>query len=245
MGEHSHNFFNQTTVTTLKESIVSSSNLIVDLTLLGLMLLSIATWSIAAIKYRSFRADNRQSQTFLEQLGKERQWTQRAALAKEAQGSFAELAKAGFTTCRELATEAEEAGQAGQAYDTQELQEILDRELHKQLQVQTRRRERGLAELASIGSTAPFIGLFGTVWGIMNALKTITATGQASIDVVAGPIGEALIATAVGIATAIPAVLAYNYFLRQQRVQSTDLNGFIEDFLRKAMRNRAHWGQSC
>ena len=227
---------------------MSSSNLIVDLTLLGLLFLSIVTWSIALIKYRAFRKETRQSGQFLEQLSQERGWSERAALANSAEGSFAELAKAGFTACSELADEAAAAGQEGQegqAYDAPELQELLDRELHKQLQVQTRRRERGLAELASIGSTAPFIGLFGTVWGIMNALKTITATGNASIDVVAGPIGEALIATAVGIATAIPAVLAYNSFLRQQRVQSTDLNGFIDDFLRKAMRNRAQWSQSC
>lgn len=218
---------------------MSSSNLIVDLTLLGLMLLSIATWSIALIKYRAFRADNRQSQVFLAQLGKERQWTQRAALAKASQGAFAQLSQDGFVTCREL------AGEEGQGCDAQELQDILQRELHKELQVMNRRRERGLAELASIGSTAPFIGLFGTVWGIMNALKTITATGQASIDVVAGPIGEALIATAVGIATAIPAVLAYNYFLRQQRVHVSDLNGYLDDFVRRAMRNRQHWGESC
>ncbi len=227
---------------------MSSSNLVVDLTLLGLLFLSIVTWSIALIKYRAFRLETRQSGAFLQKLEQERAWAQRAALAKDAQGSFAELARAGFTACGELADEAAAAGQEGQegqAYDAPELQELLDRELHKQLQAQTRRRERGLAELASIGSTAPFIGLFGTVWGIMNALKTITATGNASIDVVAGPIGEALIATAVGIATAIPAVLAYNYFLRQQRVQSTDLNGFIDDFLRKAMRNRAQWSQSC
>ena len=227
---------------------MSSSNLIVDLTLLGLLFLSIVTWSIALIKYRAFRLETRQSGAFLQKLEQERAWAQRAALANSAEGSFAELAKAGFTACGELADEAAAAGQEGQegqAYDAPELQELLDRELHKQLQVQTRRRERGLAELASIGSTAPFIGLFGTVWGIMNALKTITATGNASIDVVAGPIGEALIATAVGIATAIPAVLAYNSFLRQQRVQSTDLNGFIDDFLRKAMRNRAQWSQSC
>ena len=227
---------------------MSSSNLVVDLTLLGLLFLSIVTWSIALIKYRAFRLETRQSGAFLQKLEQERAWAQRAALAKNAQGSFAELARAGFTACGELADEAAAAGQEGQegqAYDAPELQELLDRELHKQLQAQTRRRERGLAELASIGSTAPFIGLFGTVWGIMNALKTITATGNASIDVVAGPIGEALIATAVGIATAIPAVLAYNYFLRQQRVQSTDLNGFIDDFLRKAMRNRAQWSQSC
>lgn len=218
---------------------MSSSNWIVDLTLLGLMLLSIATWSIAVFKYRAFRTETRQSQNFLEQLGKERNWGQREMLANQGHGSFAQLAQVGFATCREL------AGEEGHGCDAQELQEILERELRKQLQAMNRRRERGLAELASIGSTAPFIGLFGTVWGIMNALKTITATGQASIDVVAGPIGEALIATAVGIATAIPAVLAYNYFLRQQRVHVTDLDGFLDDFVRRAMRHRKQWGDPC
>jgi len=124
-------------------------------------------------------------------------------------------------------------------------QQLLERELHKTLQIFNRRREKGLTELASIGSTAPFIGLFGTVWGIMNALVTISATGQASIDVVAGPIGEALIATAIGIATAVPAVLAYNYFLRQQRVLSGQLSEFAEDFLRFAIRNHKRWSESC
>ena len=71
-----------------------------------------------------------------------------------------------------------------------------------------RYHERGLAELATIGSTSPFVGLFGTVWGIMHALQDIGTSGSASLDVVAGPIGEALIATAIGIATALPAVLA-------------------------------------
>lgn len=88
--------------------------------------------------------------------------------------------------------------------------------------------EKGLAVLASIGSTAPFIGLFGTVWGIMNALKGISESGSAGLDVVAGPIGEALIATAMGIATAIPAVLAYNYFLREARLAAAEMDHFSE-----------------
>lgn len=218
---------------------MSSANWIVDLTLLGLMLLSIATWSIALIKFRSFRNEQRQSKAFVALFHKDRAWAARITHSQNGQGDYAQLARDGFATCKEL------AGNEGAGCDAQELQEILERELQKQIQTQTRRRERGLSELASIGSTAPFIGLFGTVWGIMNALKTITATGNASIDVVAGPIGEALIATAVGIATAIPAVLAYNYFLRQQRVHATDINSFSEDFLRQAMRNRSHWGTSC
>lgn len=218
---------------------LSSTNWIVDLTLLVLMLLSIATWSIAVIKWRAFRADDHLARDFLERFRACRSWHERATLTTGAMGDYADLTKTGYQVCAEL------SGEEGVGCDVQELQEIVDRELRKQGQQTNRRRERGLAELASIGSTAPFIGLFGTVWGIMNALKTISATGQASIDVVAGPIGEALIATAVGIATAIPAVLAYNYFLRQQRLHVTEMDGFREDFLRHAMRNRKHWGESC
>lgn len=218
---------------------MSSDNLIVDLTLLGLALLSIATWSIGVLKVRGFRAQAKASQQFLDAYDQNCSWAGRCASADDGRGDYADLMRVGNATCLEL------SGEEGQGCNEAELREILERALHKKTQSMNRHRERGLAELASIGSTAPFIGLFGTVWGIMNALKTITATGNASIDVVAGPIGEALIATAVGIATAIPAVLAYNYFLRQQRVHVSDLDGFKEDYLRFALRNRAQWGSSC
>lgn len=215
---------------------MSSSNLIVDLTLLALVLLSVTTWSIGLIKLRHWRRAGRQEAAFLEAFWHERGWAPRARLARAGEGEFAQLARAGFQTCQEL------AGEEGEGCEPHELQEILGRQLHKQILLNARKRERGLAELASIGSTAPFIGLFGTVWGIMNALKTITASGQASIDVVAGPIGEALIATAVGIATAVPAVLIYNYFLRRQKVHATEVGSFAEDFQRRAMRHRKEWG---
>ncbi len=93
--------------------------------------------------------------------------------------------------------------------------EQLQRNLAQQLKRERRTLDAGLAVLASVGSTAPFVGLFGTVWGIMTAMHDIGKNGSASIDVVAGPIGEALIATGIGIAVAIPAVLAYNYFMRR------------------------------
>ena len=87
----------------------------------------------------------------------------------------------------------------------------------------------GLAVLASVGSTAPFIGLFGTVWGIYHALMTISTAGQATIDKVAGPIGEALIMTALGLAVAIPAVLGYNALVRGNKFVLTKLNSFAHD----------------
>jgi biopolymer transport protein ExbB len=86
-----------------------------------------------------------------------------------------------------------------------------------------------LAVLASVGSTAPFIGLFGTVWGIYHALMSIGSAGQATIDKVAGPIGEALIMTALGLAVAIPAVLGYNALVRGNKFVLTKLNSFAHD----------------
>jgi biopolymer transport protein ExbB len=91
------------------------------------------------------------------------------------------------------------------------------------------RTQEGLAVLATVGSTAPFVGLFGTVWGIYNALVKIGASGQASIDRVAGPVGEALIMTALGLAVAVPAVLGYNWLVRRNRVAMDAVRGFGSD----------------
>lgn len=91
------------------------------------------------------------------------------------------------------------------------------------------RTQEGLAVLATVGSTAPFVGLFGTVWGIYNALVRIGATGQASIDKVAGPVGEALIMTAIGLAVAVPAVLGYNWLVRRNKVAMDSVRAFGSD----------------
>lgn len=115
--------------------------------------------------------------------------------------------------------------------------ELIERSLRQQLQKERAILESGLGWLASIGTTAPFIGLFGTVWGIMHALKDISIQGTASLEVVAGPIGEALIATAVGLAVAIPSVIAYNFFLRQNRSLLATLEHFATDFLRACIEN--------
>lgn len=91
------------------------------------------------------------------------------------------------------------------------------------------RTQEGLAVLATVGSTAPFVGLFGTVWGIYNALVRIGASGQASIDKVAGPVGEALIMTAIGLAVAVPAVLGYNWLVRRNKVAMDVVRAFGSD----------------
>ena len=109
------------------------------------------------------------------------------------------------------------------------LDEYLLRVIRNSLNVEYSKMDAGLTVLASIGSSAPFIGLFGTVWGIYHALLAIAAKGEASIDVVAGPMGEALVSTAVGLAAAIPAVLAYNAFVRGNKLLQNTLDTFAHD----------------
>jgi biopolymer transport protein ExbB len=107
--------------------------------------------------------------------------------------------------------------------------ELITRALRQRINEAAGKLDAGLTVLASVGSMAPFIGLFGTVWGIYHALINIASTGQIAIDKVAGPVGEALIMTAFGLVVAIPAVLAYNAFTRANRVVLGQLDGFAHD----------------
>lgn len=107
--------------------------------------------------------------------------------------------------------------------------DFLEREIRHTITKIMNRYDSGLSILASVGSTAPFIGLLGTVWGIYHALEGISEAGQMSIAAVAGPIGEALVATAVGLFVAIPAVLAYNYLTRKNKILLRQLNDFAHD----------------
>ena len=107
--------------------------------------------------------------------------------------------------------------------------EFVDRALRQAVTRESSGLENGLTVLATVGSTAPFVGLLGTVWGIYRALIKIGASGDASISAVAGPVGEALIMTALGLGVAIPAVLAYNFFVRLNRVTNSQFDTFAHD----------------
>lgn len=120
------------------------------------------------------------------------------------------------------AAKLEEAGSA---------QEFLTRTIKKVLDEETLRLENGLTVLATIGSTAPFVGLFGTVWGVYHALVAIGLSGSGTLDKVAGPVGEALIMTAIGLAVAIPAVMGYNWLTRSNRVLTAKLDAFAFELL--------------
>ena len=128
-----------------------------------------------------------------------------------------------------------EAGISAREHHEGTLTEHIDRNTWITMSVQRSvddvqsRLQAGLAVLATVGSTAPFIGLFGTVWGIYHALTEIGVAGQASIDKVAGPVGEALIMTAMGLAVAVPAVLGYNALVRRNKVTMDAVRGFAAD----------------
>ncbi len=135
---------------------------------------------------------------------------------------------------RQLAIEGREAtahhrNTKAHLHDALDVSDWVTRSLRNTMDEFTSRLQSGLAILASVGSTAPFIGLFGTVWGIYHALLSIGTAGQATIDKVAGPIGEALIMTALGLAVAIPAVLGYNALVRGNKGVLQKLSRFAHD----------------
>lgn len=205
-----------------------SSTTIVNGTLVLLVAFSVVSWTIIpmkALQYAWFASRNRSfARAFWSAPNLE------AAARLEFAGPAARVAQAGFA-----ALSSATGGNLGQTGDARDR---LERGLRVQLLKERHVMEAGLSWLASIGSTSPFVGLFGTVWGIKHALQEITKSGAASLDVVAGPIGEALIATAIGIAVAIPAVLAYNFFLRRHKIAAADLEGFATDFMNLAVRHR-------
>lgn len=182
---------------------------------------SVLTWGLGLIKLIQFGRLKALDKKFSKAFWATSNLPDAIELGDSLQGATARLAQAGF-----------KAIQIGDEQDLSQAiahQDRLERALRQQIQRERRSLESGLAILASIGSTSPFIGLFGTVWGIMEALKTIGETGSASLETVAGPIGAALIATGVGIAVAVPAVLIYNYFLRKLKVSAADLDDFAHD----------------
>lgn len=212
-------------------NLFSINSPIVSATLALLILLSIVTWSIALFKlWKQWQGKN-DDRVFNDRFWSVREWSEAEKVTQGSQGDIARLAQAGFAELKTMNEVQQDLKHLGAPHD------VLERMLRQQLQNIQRYHERGLAELATIGSTAPFVGLFGTVWGIMHALQDIGKSGSASLDIVAGPIGEALIATAIGIATALPAVLAYNFFLRRLKVHLTDLENFAHDFLRLAQKH--------
>jgi len=206
--------------------LAQSSSLAVTATLWLLGAFSVATWALLIAKAVQFFRAAARNRRYLAAF-RAAPNLQSAAEIPDNHGAYARLAAVGFGVLRHSPPgESDDHGP--------DRHELLERNLRQQVLRERRTLEGGLAVLASVGSTAPFVGLFGTVWGIMSAMKDISRVGNASIDVVAGPIGEALIATGIGIAVAIPAVLAFNFFVRRVKSVGADLDDFANDFLNLA-----------
>jgi len=196
-----------------------------------LILFSVATWGLALLKGLQFTRLKTQDRKFHKQFWAASSLDSAAELANNQPGAAARVALAGYAAIQVSDNQNADLSQSINHQDR------LERALRQQIVRERRSLESGLAVLASIGSTSPFIGLFGTVWGIMSALKGISAAGSASLETVAGPIGAALVATGVGIAVAVPAVLVYNYFLRRLKLTAADLDDFAHDFYSLAQKH--------
>lgn len=205
--------------------------LIVEGSLYALVLFSIITWVLIIAKGVQHWRLAKRDRHFTKQFWSASSLDAATTLASN-ESPKARLASVGFN-----ALYVDKDGAASSDLEhSWDRQELLERHLRQQIQKEHHSLESGLAVLASIGSTAPFVGLFGTVFGIIHALTAIGKSASASIDVVAGPIGEALIATGVGIAVAVPAVLAYNFYLRRLKVKALELDNYATDFVNLAQK---------
>ncbi|MDP1644077.1 MAG: MotA/TolQ/ExbB proton channel family protein [Thiobacillus sp.] len=205
---------------------LSQTDTLGHIVLLLLLGLSVASWYLIATKALENYLAGRRSEAFLKQFwaADSLQDVSTALRQQPVDNAFAKLAY-----------EALEAAHNNHQGGMQKLAaagglgEFLTRLLRNGIDQEATRVEQGLTVMASAGSTAPYIGLFGTVWGIYHALINIGLSGQGTLDKVSGPVGEALIMTAFGLAVAIPAVLAYNAFTRRNRVWLARLDAFAHD----------------
>ncbi len=199
----------------------------VGMTVLALLLsLSVASWYLIITKSIVNLIAKRRAEAFIKHF-----WSFDSLNAVNLEfknvapnNAFAELAKLGIDAAADskLHSSHKLAAAGGTS-------EFLTRTLRNGIDQEATRIENGLTLIASAGSAAPYIGLFGTVWGIYHALIQIGLSGQGTLDKVAGPVGEALIMTALGLAVAIPAVLAYNAFVRRNRIWLAQLEAFAHD----------------
>ncbi|HEY8098822.1 MAG TPA: MotA/TolQ/ExbB proton channel family protein [Methylobacter sp.] len=202
-----------------------------------LLAMSIGSWTLMVIKAIEARRLKSSSAIFLTRFWQDSSMSENL---KAEENPFARLAMQGINaaehhrryTAQLLAKRVAAAYKNGESTALQEHSrhdEFIAQALRRVIGQEAMRLETGLTLLASVGSIAPFIGLFGTVWGIYHALGSIAVGGQATVDKVAGPVGEALIMTAFGLAVAIPAVLAYNALVRDNRVLIGEIETFAHD----------------
>ncbi|MBI3783018.1 MAG: protein TolQ [Deltaproteobacteria bacterium] len=218
---------------------VTGSGPVVQAVLYLLILFSIFAWAIIFYKMRQVRVARRQSARFIEIFWDTKNLTSIHTASQELKESpVAQVFRAGYQELVRL-TRARRQNAPGESTEDTDLGGIdnVDRAMKRAIRQEVTRLEKALTFLATTASSAPFIGLFGTVWGIMNAFRGLSTTHSSSIQAVAPGIAEALIATATGLVAAIPAVIAYNHFARQIRVLSAEMENFSSEFLNIAERH--------
>ena len=218
--------------------LVRESGAVVQGILYLLVLFSVASWGIIAHKYFQIRRSKRESEKFIEIFWERRNLSSIHDGSRELKASpVGHVFRAGYEELVRVSRSKKESSLSENL--TTELGGVdnVSRAMKRATSVEITKLEKYLSFLATTASTAPFIGLFGTVWGIMDAFRGLSVTHSSSIQAVAPGIAEALIATAVGLAAAIPALIAYNYFVQQIKVLAAEMDNFSQEFLNIAERH--------
>jgi biopolymer transport protein TolQ len=218
-------------------ALLLGAGIVVKMVLIILILLSIISWTIIVYKFIQVQRANSESERFMDFFWKSKRFDAIASQVERFSNSpLTILFNEGYN---ELQKMVEIDGKNDSNSFSTDLGgfENVSRSLRRATNSEINRLEKFMTFLATTGSTSPFIGLFGTVWGIMTAFEGIGRTGSASLAVVAPGIAEALIATAIGLVAAIPAVMAYNHFQHKIRVLVKDMDSFSTEFLNIVQRN--------
>jgi len=213
--------------------LVFNAGPVVKLVLLILVYFSLVSWAIIFYKASIIQRAIKDSDRFLDFFWAKKRFDLVGQGIKEFSNSpIANLFREGYHEMLQMKKKGGEQGESQADFSLRmDMTEMVGRALRRATTQETHRLEKYLTFLATTGSTAPFIGLFGTVWGIMDAFHGIGQTGSASLAVVAPGISEALIATAIGLAAAIPAVMGYNHFLNKVNVLIGEMDNFSQEFL--------------
>jgi biopolymer transport protein TolQ len=218
--------------------IFAVTGLVVQIVLVVLSLFSVISLGIIFFKFRQVYRANSQSEKFLDFFWKVKKFDSiNAQLDRFTDSPLAVLFSEGFSELKKLMEKGDERDEPEVISTDLGGVENISRALRRATTSEITRLEKYLTFLATTGSTAPFIGLFGTVWGIMTAFKGIGETGSASLAVVAPGIAEALVATAVGLVAAIPAVMGYNHFQHKIKVLISEMDSFSTEYLNIVQRS--------
>ena len=222
-------------------SIILSASPVVQLVLLLLLGFSIGSLGVILYKFRQLRSARKQSKRFLEIFWEAKNLAAiNNASAELKQSPVAHVFRSGYQELQRFTkSSSKKSGTWGGEAESTDLGGIenVERAMRRATNQEVTRLEKALTFLATTAATSPFVGLFGTVWGVMTAFRGLTTAQTSSIQAVAPGIAEALVATAVGLAAAIPAVVAFNHFAREIRVLTADMENFSAEFLNIAERH--------